>query len=103
MQKSHRDTVCESVSDRHFEHFNCHLLLETTDFPDFLLHRWIQKKTCSLNPSCQGFTGHTGIYLSAAALQEARGSSGLPLEYYQIWDATWFAPGEYFTKLGLYY
>eukprot|EP00434_Breviolum_minutum_P045823 symbB.v1.2.041168.t2/scaffold7891.1/size8838/1 len=32
---------------------------------------------------------------------EARGSSGLPLEYYQIWDATWFAPGEYFTNLSV--
>ena len=62
MQDTHRDTdwsvegycwfhpsskrtyVCESVSDHHFGHFKCHLLLETIDVLDFPLNHWIRRE-----------------------------------------------------------
>lgn len=52
-----------------------------------------------INAGDMGYPGETGGYLPAAAVNEARNASGLALEYYANWDASWFTPSQYFTNV----
>eukprot|EP00435_Cladocopium_sp_Y103_P069800 s702_g34.t1 len=52
-----------------------------------------------VNAGDMGYPGETGGYLPAAAVDEARNATGLALEYYRSWDASWFTPWNYFTDV----
>ena len=57
------------------------------------------KEEMPINAGDMGYPGETGGYLPAAAVNEARNASGLALEYYANWDASWFTPSQYFTNV----